>query len=48
MISDKGEKWKFDKETVTGIYKKINNQWKVIFQHESTLSPVKEKVNGTK
>lgn len=43
LITDKGEKWKFDPETATLIFKKIDNQWKIIFQHESALPPAQEK-----
>lgn len=48
MISDKGEKSNFDKETVTIIFKKIDKRWKAIFQHESALPPILEKADQTK
>jgi len=42
LIPRNGKKSKFDLETATLIFKKIDNGWKIIFQQESTLPPVEE------
>jgi len=38
-----GEKLKIDNFGITFIFTKIDNQWKVIYQHSSALPPVLEK-----
>ncbi|RJP66595.1 MAG: hypothetical protein C4539_11185 [Ignavibacteriales bacterium] len=38
-----GKKLKIDKFGITFIFTRIDNQWKVIYQHSSALPPVQEK-----
>lgn len=48
MTTEKGEKWKFDPETVTLIFRKTGDKWIAIFQHESALPPAKDTAEPTK
>jgi hypothetical protein len=43
MILQSGEQLKINKFGVTFIFSKIDNNWKVIYQHSSALPPVFEK-----
>jgi ketosteroid isomerase-like protein len=43
MTLKTGELSKFDRYGVTFVFSKINNQWKIIYSHESALPPVQEK-----
>jgi hypothetical protein len=43
MTMKTGEKLKIDKFGITFIFTRIDNQWKVIYQHSSALPPVQEK-----
>jgi len=40
IILNSGEKFVYDKATVTCLYKKIEGVWKIVFMHESSLPPV--------
>jgi ketosteroid isomerase-like protein len=43
MTLKTGEHSKIDTYAVTFVFRKIDNQWKVIYSHESALPPVQEK-----
>jgi hypothetical protein len=44
MTLKTGEQLKIDKFGITFIFSKIDNHWKVIYQHSSALPPVQEKL----
>jgi ketosteroid isomerase-like protein len=43
MTLKTGERSKIDAFGVTAVFNKINNQWKIIYSHESASAPVQEK-----